>query len=536
MKKLLTVFLLAGLCLGIFATQLLHTQHVFKNRLKEYDFIKNQSVRTYEKFRFIAQTMDEDGVIYSELHDEINKIFLDVYEMQKYLKKNWDDYINFDKNIIPGDIKRLSQKEENLLKLKIQGLGLISRLLQFDITDKIDSMVEKNDTLNAKFKELSQLSDSSVEELMKEYMQINSRSLDDIQKENMSMSSRSFLLEKTEEFLKKCEKIETLEAINGEDEDLIFIITELKNNELLEKLADIGFVEKWAKKIGGFFSSGWESVVHGFGNFKISMSRFFGNTVGSLQKNRKPFINTEEILPILNEILKPGDVLVEKAGFLMTDTFIPGHFGHVAIYSGKPGELFQSLLKDDKNFIDEKLNKLANKERKNYTSYYNNEVLEALRPGVTIRSLRDFLHIDDLAVLRLKENALRVGKVDEDYIRKVLVKAFSYLGTDYDFGFDVNTSTNIVCSEMPYQTMPGITFRTAKTMGVYNISPDDVAVMAGSEEYRPFELVYFSHQGKEVPIERSLDKYIELLEKEGSDYYGYGSSRRSVQDYSEYNY
>jgi hypothetical protein len=163
-------------------------------------------------------------------------------------------------------------------------------------------------------------------------------------------------------------------------------------------------------------------------------------------------------------------------------------------------------------------------------------VLEALRPGVTIRSLRDFLHFDDLAVLRLKENALRVGKVDEDYIRNVLVKAFSYLGTDYDFGFDVNTSTNIVCSEMPYQTMPGITFRTAKTMGVYNISPDDVAVMAGSDEYRPFELVYFSHQGKEVPIERSLDKYIELLEKEGSDYYGYGSSRRSVEDYSEYNY
>ena len=66
----------------------------------------------------------------------------------------------------------------------------------------------------------------------------------------------------------------------------------------------------------------------------------------------------------------------------------------------------------------------------------------------------------------------------------------------YDFNFDVDTTDKIVCSELAYVSFPSIDWPTAKTLGRYSISPDNVAQLAWNNV--PLQLVIFYHDGQLV--------------------------------------
>ncbi|MCR9203483.1 MAG: YiiX/YebB-like N1pC/P60 family cysteine hydrolase, partial [Halobacteriovoraceae bacterium] len=131
-------------------------------------------------------------------------------------------------------------------------------------------------------------------------------------------------------------------------------------------------------------------------------------------------------------------------------------------------------------------------------------VIEALRPGVQFNTFRHFLDIDDLAAFRIRsceegENPKPKANEDinclNDELRKeYLLKAFEQIGKDYDFAFDVNTEDKIVCSELIYRTFLDINFETTNTVGMYNISPDQVA-KKGDDEGDLFTPIFFFHKG-----------------------------------------
>ena len=314
-----------------------------------------------------------------------------------------------------------------------------------------------------------------------------------------------------------------------------FIMQYIKDSSMLHALSEKGFFKKWIGILGSMFSDDMDSLSSMFRNFKMNISKYFGNTVGNLKSDRAPFVNAEEIMPEMYLKLQPGDILLEKAGFLLTDKFIPGHFGHVAIYSGKPDMLFGDLLKDSRKMITELLYYLVAKENRDIEYYLNNDVIEALRPGVTFNPLEHFLKVDDVLVLRLKKDFKGKELRTKSYIRDALHNSFQYLGSDYDFAFDVNSNDLIVCSELPYQVMKGIPFRVKEVAGSWSISPDDVAVGCGPGEERPFELVYFAHDGKTVK-DNAFEKLVELLEKEGSEYNDFPGApvTRDSQNIEEY--
>src|SRR6516225_1707695 len=70
-----------------------------------------------------------------------------------------------------------------------------------------------------------------------------------------------------------------------------------------------------------------------------TFSRLFGNAVGSIQFRRGKLYGNAEIAQELKQILKPGDLLLEATPFRATSYFIPGHYGHVALWIGTSGEL-----------------------------------------------------------------------------------------------------------------------------------------------------------------------------------------------------
>ena len=69
------------------------------------------------------------------------------------------------------------------------------------------------------------------------------------------------------------------------------------------------------------------------------ISGLFGNTMGLFESRKGKLYGNVQAKKIITETLEPLDILLEKTPFRLTDKLIPGHFGHVAIWTGSKAEL-----------------------------------------------------------------------------------------------------------------------------------------------------------------------------------------------------
>ncbi|MBW7874621.1 MAG: hypothetical protein H3C47_01380 [Candidatus Cloacimonetes bacterium] len=238
---------------------------------------------------------------------------------------------------------------------------------------------------------------------------------------------------------------------------------------------------------------------------EYNLSKLFGNIAGSINIQDLLKSIPESELKSVHQNLKPGDILVEKTAGAITDSIIPGHFGHVAMVIGNINQLSDLKFANGDHLIKhQEIVKLLPQIESGKT------VLEAIRPGIRLHDIRDW-KITDLAILRPKNS---------NNLAETILKAIRYNNTRYDFAFDVNTSSIVVCSELPYQSYQGMRFRTKKTAGRHTITPDDIAVMAGTEAFRPLELIRFYHNTKEISESKMLPLYIRLVDKD-SQYWNY---------------
>jgi len=234
------------------------------------------------------------------------------------------------------------------------------------------------------------------------------------------------------------------------------------------------------------------------------LSGLFGNTLGLYESRKGKLYGDKNALEAIKKELQPLDILLEKTPFRLTDKLIPGHFGHVAIWTGTKAELISLDLWEDSHILPYATN-LSNPEKLN--SKDEHQVIEALRSGVQLSTLEHFMNIDDFAILRPVFDT----KNKESFTKEALLMAFRQIGKKYDFNFDVNTTDKIVCSELAYISFPSMEWPTNKTLGKHNISPDNVAKLAWNN--LPLELVLFYHDGKLVPEDQKVDKMIALMQQ-----------------------
>ncbi len=271
-----------------------------------------------------------------------------------------------------------------------------------------------------------------------------------------------------------------------------------------ERRGQFTFFKDMAKTIQFMTSRQWDAYKS-IGTETLYMaSMAFGNTVGLVQYRRGYlFEMSKEDENSIAKRMKPLDVLFEKTPFRLTDRFIPGYFGHNAVWTGTEQELKDIGVWDQ---LPEIYMNAVEKFGYQGDSFQSDiragvRIIEALRPGVQINTLRDFLDIDDFAVMRAEE--CEEWRKDETFCltpetkKEYLIKAFSQIGKDYDFAFDVNTEDTIVCSELLYRTFLDINFETTLTVGSYNITPDQVAYQ-GDEEGDIFTPVILYHKGVEI--------------------------------------
>jgi len=252
-------------------------------------------------------------------------------------------------------------------------------------------------------------------------------------------------------------------------------------------------------------------------------SKFFGNSIGLVETRKGKLYDNPEIFNAVHRQLQAGDILLEKTPFRLTDKFIPGHWGHAAIWIGTEIEL-RNLGIWEHPLVKQYQEKIR----------AGHHIVEALRTGVELNPLYNFLNIDDLAILR-KPN------FDKATLAHHIILALRQIGKDYDFNFDVETTDKIVCSELIYTVYTDMEWPTERALGRYTISPDNVASKALNGE---LQLITFYHDGALVTenplglmeklMEQPKKKAQQMANYQGGDLIVYNPIRSKNRIFYEY--
>ena len=409
-----------------------------------------------------------------EMEKEKEKVLsgADLEKIQKHilaqlqLRENFYRFINTYKN------RPFLKKEEGVLyskenQVKAGMLGLSAAAVLFDNYALCFSVVQKNGKLRRLINKGNKgydIKEDAFEEVVKSFH---------------SPEKRSLLREAIEWYKGN---MDVVEKLTGEDAQVKYLKNLLDNSPSVRDISEGFQFGDYLKFITLLPSSSKDSLVTAGESSMNNVSMIFGNSVGLVQTRKGLLFKSEKVAEIKAK-LKPMDILLEKTPFRLTDKFIPGHFGHVAIWVGTEQELKELGLWEHDLVKPYQQQISAGK-----------SVLEALRDGVQLNTFEKFMDVDDVAVLR-----------DRDFDPKLIgQRAFRQLGKEYDFNFDVETIDKIVCSELVYQVFTDIKWPIEKALGRYTISPDNVAVKVNDG---PFDLILFYHDGKEA----SVQKFQELI-------------------------
>jgi hypothetical protein len=175
----------------------------------------------------------------------------------------------------------------------------------------------------------------------------------------------------------------------------------------------------------------------------------------------EPLIRREQILEAQRS-LQPGDIMLERRNWFLSNAFLPGFWPHAALYIGKVEDL-------------EKLG-LVRREAGKWTSDHPavrdhlkdylaaaadgqpHTIIESVSEGVILNSATESLHADYVAALR--------PRLTDAQKAQAIARAFSHLGKPYDFEFDFFSADKLVCTELVYRAYEGlIHFDLLRVMG-----------------------------------------------------------------------
>lgn len=176
--------------------------------------------------------------------------------------------------------------------------------------------------------------------------------------------------------------------------------------------------------------------------------------------------------------LKPGDIIFERHEWYLSNLGLPGFWTHVALYIGTTEER-RAFFKDQE--VSEWVRNLGIRDgdyeallRHRYPTAYGrslilkedqrpSRILEAISEGVSFTSLEYTGASDSIAVLRP-----RLSKREK---AQAIMRAFLYSGRPYDFNFDFQTDSALVCSELVFKAyepgsgMKGLNLPVIEVMG-----------------------------------------------------------------------
>ncbi len=169
----------------------------------------------------------------------------------------------------------------------------------------------------------------------------------------------------------------------------------------------------------------------------------------------------------LDDMLQPGDVIVTRKEYAVTNYFLPGYWPHVALYLGDAEGLVRRAIHEHVDVRPRWERLLAGPGEE------ARRVLEALKDGVRIRSVDSPFSSDAVAIVR--------PRLHHDDIAQALARGLSHEGKPYDFDFDFTRSDRLVCTEVVYRSYEGVgatRFELTRRAGRLTLAAEDLLAMA----------------------------------------------------------
>ncbi len=201
---------------------------------------------------------------------------------------------------------------------------------------------------------------------------------------------------------------------------------------------------------------------------------------------------TGEVLATISEQLLPGDVLVTRHRYALTNFFLPGTWPHAALYVGTP----------------EQREALGVRVPPPVEHRWRGDkcTLEALRDGVLFRPLANTLRVDAFVVVR--------PNTTEDGLRQAIERVVKHEGKMYNFDFDFFTSDRLVCTEVIYRAFDGVEgfqMPLVERAGRHTLTAEDILDLAiDTNMFDVFATFGYPH---EEPVFSYHDEAKQVIEK-----------------------
>jgi hypothetical protein len=226
----------------------------------------------------------------------------------------------------------------------------------------------------------------------------------------------------------------------------------------------------------------------------------------------------------LGTVLEPGDILLVRREWYLSNIGIPGFWPHAVLYIGTPEERRRAFAGPEvaawveaRGQADGDFEALL---ARSYPAAYAQALaadggaprraLEAISEGVVFATLEHAAGADHVAALRPRLPAVEKAAA--------LLRAFGYAGRPYDFDFDFRTDAALVCSELvfkAYEPGPGrqgLRFPLLEVLGRPVLPPNEIARLFDAEfetSAAQLEFVRFldGQQAAGVAVEGSVEAF-----------------------------
>jgi hypothetical protein len=183
-----------------------------------------------------------------------------------------------------------------------------------------------------------------------------------------------------------------------------------------------------------------------FGRLLYGMQQVVGTLMSEKylrlgHRPRLPTVVAEEV----RSLLLPGDVLIVRKEFALTNYFLPGYWPHAALFLGTRAQLSQLGI-DKEPSVQSRWGRLSQ------LAEQGGAVLESMKDGVHLRTLDSPFRSDSIVVLR--------SHLSSQEVARAIARVLAHEGKPYDFDFDFRRSDRLVCTEVVYRAYDGLGGRT----------------------------------------------------------------------------
>ncbi|WP_224250042.1 YiiX/YebB-like N1pC/P60 family cysteine hydrolase [Hyalangium gracile] len=280
---------------------------------------------------------------------------------------------------------------------------------------------------------------------------------------------------------------------------------------------------KLLKRGPSFFTTAAKDIVQDTTSRAIfpvqkSVAEWMGDT--RVKRIGKPLISRAQVDQVLQK-MEPGDVIVARQNWYLSNIGLPGFWPHAELYVGTPDMLagyfdgdaevkaWLATLPGQPKTLSEHLSRSFPAK---WTQYMGKDehgepirIIESISEGVSFTGPEHGMRVDYLGVMRP-----RLSKKDK---AQAIVRAFTYQGRPYDFNFDFFSDQTLVCTELVYKSyapskdLKGLKIDLVNVAGRRTLPANEI-VKLFDQEYdkadRQLDFVAFldGREDKEGAIER----------------------------------